>query len=51
MGQDDDRDCVEHLWRLEDLTFAADGSHTTYRCERCDGLLPVPPFGEHPETV
>lgn len=51
MGQDDDADCSGHVWRLDGVTFADDGSHTTYRCERCPALLPVPPGGVHPETV
>lgn len=51
MGQDDDQDCVEHVWRLVDVAFERDGSHTTYKCQRCDGLLPVPPGGVHPSTA
>lgn len=51
MGQDDDRDCVEHVWRLRNVAFEDDGAHTTYRCDTCAALLPVPPFGVHPVTV
>lgn len=51
LGQDDDLDCVEHLWRLVDAAFEPDGAHTSYECERCGALLPVAPGGLHPETA
>lgn len=51
MGVDDDQDCVEHLWRLDDVAFEADGSWSTYVCERCTSFLAVGPGGSHPETV
>lgn len=51
MGQDDDADCVGHVWRLDEVAFAGDGSWSTYRCERCPGVLMVEPGGVHPETV
>lgn len=51
LGQDDDEDCVEHVWRLRGVMFEDDGSHTVYRCIRCPALLPVPPGGMHPAAV
>lgn len=59
VGDDDDSDCVEHVWRLEDVTFAlpnlaepgSGGSWSEYRCVRCDGQLLIGPGGDHPATV
>lgn len=51
VGQDDDADCVEHLWRFAAVDVRPDGSWSEYRCERCDGVLLVEPGGVHPETV
>lgn len=42
--------CVEHLWRLDGVTFA-EGSFTEYVCVRCGADLLVPPGGVHPQTV
>lgn len=43
MGSDDDQDCIEHVWSLGGATFAADGAHLEYRCERCAAVLMVGP--------
>lgn len=51
MGADDDADCTEHVWRLDEVAFLDDGSWSKYQCGRCDGLLMVGPGGDHPETV
>jgi hypothetical protein len=51
MGQDDDADCVEHVWRLTEAQFDHGGSHLAYECERCGAALLVPPGGMHPETA
>ena len=51
MGADDDADCVEHVWRLTEVTLATDGSHTAYVCVRCAATTVVPPGGIHPQTV
>ena len=49
-GDDEPPSCVEHVWRLSEVTFA-DGSHSEYVCTRCDVLLLVPPGAPHPQTV
>lgn len=51
MGQDDDADCVEHLWRFVGFDPRAEGSWSEYRCERCEAALLIEPGGIHPETV
>lgn len=51
VGQDDDRDCVEHVWRFLAFDMRADGSWCEYQCERCEAALLVEPGGVHPETV
>lgn len=37
MGQDDDQDCIEHVWLFEGATLAMDEHSTvlTYTCRRC----------------
>lgn len=39
MGADDDADCVEHVWVLTGATFALDGAHLEYACERCGAVM------------
>lgn len=51
MGQDDDADCVEHVWRLTEALFKSDGGYASYSCERCDAGLLIGPGGVHPETA
>jgi hypothetical protein len=43
--------CVEHLWRLQSVTFGVGGSWSEYECERCSALLAVGPKDPHPETA
>jgi hypothetical protein len=42
--------CVEHVWRIDGVTFAA-GSFTEYVCVRFGADLLVMPGEEHPQTV
>lgn len=42
--------CVEHVWRLDGVTFG-EGTHSEYLCVRCPAFLLVPPGGEHPATA
>ena len=42
--------CVEHVWRLDGLTFG-EGTHSEYLCDRCGAFLLVPPGGDHPQTL
>ena len=39
VGQDDDADCVEHIWHLQGVTFAMDGATEDYECARCGALV------------
>lgn len=50
MSQDDDADCVEHVWRLVGLVLG-DGVQAEYECARpaCDAVmvrLPGQPFAD-----
>ena len=35
MGQDDDADCVEHVWQLTEVTLSMPGASMTSTCVRC----------------
>lgn len=35
MGDDDDQDCVEHVWVLDELHLTLDHSGVGERCQRC----------------
>jgi hypothetical protein len=43
VGQDDDADCIEHIWVLRGVTLAADGATADYECERCPAVMVTPP--------
>ena len=43
MTIDDDADCVEHVWSLTGATFALDGAHLDYECDRCGAVTLVGP--------
>lgn len=43
MSDDDDADCVEHLWVMTGATFAADGAHLEHACSRCGTVMVVGP--------
>lgn len=47
---DQPAECVEHVWRLVQVTFA-EGSFSEYVCVRCGSELLVGPGGVHPQTV
>lgn len=51
MSDDDDEDCIEHLWRLTGFVLDLGGSTVEYRCERCGTVLLVPPGGVYPSTA
>ncbi len=44
MGQDDrnegdgDGECVEHVWKLQGVTFGMDGAHEDFACQRCPAV-------------
>ncbi|PZR55232.1 3-oxoacyl-ACP reductase [Xylanimonas oleitrophica] len=42
MGDDDDRDCVEHVWVLDGAYMRAGRSTLEYGCSRC-GAVSVRP--------
>lgn len=35
MSADDDGDCVEHVWVLDEAYFTLKGAEQVYRCTRC----------------
>lgn len=37
MSEDDDTDCVEHVWRVREVLIGA-GAWVELRCERCDAV-------------
>lgn len=49
-GDDDAPVCVEHVWRLDVVTFGQ-GTHSEYVCTRCGAFVLVPPGGDHPQTI
>lgn len=52
MSQDDDADCVEHVWKLVGLALG-DGVHAEYECIRpgCEATLLRAPGQPFPGTV
>ncbi len=38
MGDDDDRDCVEHIWVLQGITLYMAGAQADYVCSRCGAV-------------
>lgn len=51
MGLDDTADgCAEgeHMWRLTSVAIHVGGSTSEYCCDRCQGVLLVPPGATHP---
>lgn len=50
LSDDDDEDCVEHVWQLQGVAFG-DGATSDYVCVRCGAPLVVGPGDEHPATV
>jgi hypothetical protein len=51
VSDDDDADCVEHVWHLVGATFGDRGSDSEYKCVRCGAVLAVGPGETHPQTV
>jgi hypothetical protein len=43
MGQDDDADCIEHVWVLRGATLGMDGATCDYICGRCGIPMVTPP--------
>lgn len=43
MGMDDDRDCVEHVWRVVGLVLEEDGAMVEHECGRCGASMLVSP--------
>ena len=35
MGQDDDADCVEHVWVVDEVHVTGTGAETAWVCSRC----------------
>lgn len=50
MPDDDDADCVEHVWVMAGATFAADGTHLDYVCARCPAVMVQTPAQLRGET-
>jgi hypothetical protein len=38
MSDDDDADCVEHVWRFEGATLGREGASADYVCLRCGAV-------------
>lgn len=54
VAEDDDTDCVEHVWRLVGVALIdGHGAPTEYQCARpaCDAVLYVGPNDVMPSTV
>ena len=43
VGMDDDRDCVEHVWRVVGLVLEEDGAMVEHECGRCGASMLVSP--------
>ena len=39
VSNDDDHDCVEHVWQMAGMSTAADGTHIDYQCVRCGAVM------------
>jgi hypothetical protein len=50
MGNDDDMDCVEHVFRLIEVVFESAGAVEHYECERCPAVSVRHPGGRAPAS-
>lgn len=51
MAEDDDADCVEHVWQLAGVALIPGQGATDYVCTRCAATLYVPAGQPMPNTI